>query len=288
MPSQDKQSAIGDQHSAQPGLPGLAVCGTGLPTGQRSSKPRFAASWSADSRQFADSLIAAWNAAFKTHGTRAYRTRRNHFVCIQLYRWLSSAENDAGMTEQDVLEAIRLYAEDPHIIKQCHGRFTDFGSWLRGCPENCDKQLARVGRHRGAEPANPRVAAARQFAEELLEIHGLGDMARRATGLNYSIWIYVQDSVRDLSRRIKRDLLGRDRDAAERCWFEALARLMAYFNDCRDERLRRTLEQRAVVGLEALRGPLDSRTLNLMPLELRNLRDALALALFAKEAKCGG
>jgi hypothetical protein len=251
------------------------------------SPSKSAKSWLAAETAFADSLRDAWNQAFKSHGTRAYYTRRNRFVCVQLHRWLCSKENDAGMTPQDVLEAIRLYAEDPHIIKHCQGRFTDFGSWLRGCPENVDKQLARVGRPRGTRPADPKAANVKAYAEQLLGPPlNLGGLARVASQSGYQFAQYVRDGLDGLRNGVgaRRSLAEpgqakRLDDASIRRFSSCLWLIERFESLSIDDRKRFTdRAERGVAALTVAPG---------RPLEPPNLRYALALALFAKECGTG-
>lgn len=265
----------------------------------REPRPRFARSWTADSRRFADRCIDEWNGAFAQHGTRANRVRRNFFAAIQLYRWLCSPDNSpsppsassaplretlpAPMTEADVYAAIRLYAEDPHNLKHCEGRFQCFHDWMSGCPDNVDKQLSRVGRPRGSKPADPRRSAAKAFAEELLGPPlALGDLARVATQSGYQLAQYIRDGLEQLRRGVgaRRSLADPDQskrlDQAAINRYAAVQELIERFEaSSMDD--RRRLAERAKRGVSAL-AVAPGR-----PLEGPNLRYALALSLFARE-----
>lgn len=140
------------QTAKQPALPGMQ---TAAADAARSSS-RLRGSWSSAESAFASACVDAWNSAFKSHGTRANRTRHNHFLAVQLFRWISGPQNDGErMTPGDVLAAIRAYAADPWIREKCGGRYKTFADWLRECPDAVDKQLARIGRRRGQAEKTP-------------------------------------------------------------------------------------------------------------------------------------
>jgi len=268
-------------------------------------RKRFAAGWSVAARAFADRCIEAWNQAFKSHGVRANRVRRNHFAAVQLYRWLSSPDNTgsaslqvcpdnagsaslpacAPMTEADVFAAIRLYAEDPYNAKHCNGRYQDFHSWMSGCPDNVDKQLARCGRRRGSKPADPKAGAARDYAEQLLgPPMNLGQLARAASQTGFQLAQYVRDGLDSLRRGVGARVSLADPDRTKRLdqaainHYSAVHSLIERFEAASMDDRRRFAERakRGVAALAVAPG---------RPLEGPNLRYALALALFSREGK---
>lgn len=142
----------------QPALPGMK---TAAGDAERSALRRCA-SWTDAETAFADACFNAWNAAFRSHGTRANRTRHGNWVVIQLYKWIHGPANDGEkMTEHDVLAAIAAYAKDPWIKEKCQGRYKSFADWFAGCPDNVDKQLARIGKRRGATAPSADAAQAK-------------------------------------------------------------------------------------------------------------------------------
>ena len=240
---------------------------------------RYAARWSADARAFADSMIDVWNQAFSDHGVRANRVRRNHFVAIQLYRWLTGPENDGqAMTAEDVRAAIGLYASDPHNLKHCNGRFQCFHDWIGGCPDNVDKQLARVGRRRGATQLTDDQVAGRQYAEQLLNAvpYEFGNLARRADQAGLLLREYARSMLADLNARPRQDPSGMSRR-----YFGLVLNLFDRWDSAPGTQ-HSALSQRAYNGFTALRGRPPTKNG-----EDANLWAALTLALFARQCGIG-
>lgn len=260
-----------EQFGNIPGLPGLPS-GVSPPP-----RRRFAGSWAADEIRFADACLNAWNesAGRDVAPPRANRTRRNHFVAIQLYRWLHGPDNappsavvsgPAPLTESDVLAAIRAYAEDDWIIKHCAGRFMAFGDWLRGGADNVDKQLARIGRRRG-QSDSLAVTAGAIAARALLDHLGLGRLAEQAAGIARGLLDYVE-SITAMSKRYAHR--GPSPVSPE------AAALVARWR-AESVATRQALLARGEKGFAALHGRAPHRQLC-----DRNVVQALALALLAR------
>lgn len=140
----------------QPALPGMQ---TAAADAARSAS-RLRGSWTSAESAFAAACVDAWNVSFKSHGTRANRTKHNYFLAVQLLRWINGPLNDGErMTPGDVLLAISAYAADPWIREKCGGRYKSFTDWFRDCPDAVDKQLSRLGKRRGHAAKTPAQAA---------------------------------------------------------------------------------------------------------------------------------
>lgn len=244
---------------------------------KRGAKNPYAKSWQNDERQFADRLIATWSEAFKKHGGHANRVRSNRTVAVTLYRWLHGKDNDAPkMTEGDVCKAILAYSEDPWNLNRCNGQFLSFKNWITECPDNVDKQLARIREKRGAGQAGKAKDPKAEAAGKLLEFAGLGQLARRATEDEQSLVEHIKAWA---TRRIPDPPVtgGRDRHQTERDWrAHAIPIVRAFVKRTKEDRSQ--LRTRASNGASAYLGRNLTRSL-----ADTNIVTAIAVALANRE-----
>lgn len=178
------------------------------------ARRKFAASWSADERQFAAWLMKTWNETVGVAGQKAYNKRPNHFAAIQLYRrmWaLHPARAEMGLPARQLFsnEAIRValaaYAACEHNVKlkswKCFHDWCDLGEEL------IDKHLKRIGWEEPPPPNPKREAAEKLLADcPYIAIAASATKANMALAefLNYEAARYVMIKMRseDERRRI--------------------------------------------------------------------------------------
>lgn len=150
---------------------------------------KYAASWSADERQFSQWLMQTWNETVGRVGQRVYNKRHNHFAAIQLYRrmWeLHPARAEMGLPARQLFSneaihaALAAYAACEHNVKL--KSWKSFHDWCDLGEELIDKHLKRIGWEE-PPPPDPK----REAAEKLLADCPYITIAARATKANMAL-----------------------------------------------------------------------------------------------------